>query len=173
MQKILLVCLAIGILAGCGGGGSGGTPNSDTQIAEVTELEGKWVYSSDGHPTGAGCGRDANGELGNRVTYTFTNNKYVIHLESCIGTGVNAGYVFMSGRAGEFLIGGSFTGPDAPGYQLRTLDLLDTHGNRYTSYSLEQNRLILASKSDAVHDGRSPGTRQVGFENPPSAFLKQ
>jgi hypothetical protein len=173
MKKILLVCLGVGVLAGCGGGGSGGQPSSDTQFADVTELEGKWVYSSDGHITGAGCGRDASGELGSRVTYTFTKNKYVIHLESCMGSGAVPQYVFMSGRAGDFVIGGSFTDNGAPGYQLRALDLLDSHGNRYTSYQLQENRLTLASKSDAGHDGRTPVTRQIGFESPPSTFIKQ
>lgn len=155
MKKSIVLLLAV-LIIGCGGGGGGGDTTPTT-----TELEGKWVYSSDGHPTGGACGLDAHGGYGERETITFNYNKYTYKYEACvILSGNTGGYIETDSGTGTFVIGDIVLYDSTyPEYQTTAIDFT-SQTTTYTAYNQTNNNLHIAIPHPPL-DGTTPEKRAI------------
>ena len=168
-----LLLVSVAALSACGGGGGSGDDTG--ALNDATDLEGTWVYATDGNTTGAACTNEPNGEDATRTTYIFTGSKYVVQIAFCepAGLGAERRYVFMSANAGTLAIGPVLSAPLHGGQPVRALDLFSVRGNRYTAFGIAGNVLTLASDTEPGHDGLTAATRTVGFSADKNQFTKQ
>lgn len=137
------------LLAACGGGGGD---------SSTTELQGKWLASTDGNPTGDSCGLTSSGQLGQRLTLTFDMDRYTHKTESCMIVSGNKGtYQATHTVSGTFYIGEVTVQAADPAARMRALDLQSSR-NVYTSYSLASNTLHIAGPYES-HDGSERNKR--------------
>jgi hypothetical protein len=156
-----IACLIVAsLLIGCGGGGGGGGGNT---TPTTTVLEGKWVYSSDGHPTGGACGLDAHGNYGERMTIVFNNNQYTSKYEACVILSGNTGAYFETdSETGTFVIGEIVLYDSTfPEYQMTAIDFR-SQTTIYTSYNLTDNNLHIAIPYPP-DDGTTPDKRAISI----------
>lgn len=171
MKKSFPLLIALLFVVSCGGGGGGGSDNNVNTPA-TTELEGEWVYSSDGHPTGGACGLDSHGGYGERITLTFNNNQYNYKYEGCwIPSGNTGAYIETENINGVFVIGGIYVNSTDPAYRMTAIDFIATTTG-YTSYNLAGVNLKIATASQTA-DGTTPDKRafQVDYSDP--IYIKQ
>lgn len=175
MKKICSITMffVTSLLAACGGGGG---------ESSTTELQGKWLASTDGNPTGDSCGLTSSGQPGQRMTLTFDRDRYSHKTESCMIVSGNKGtYLQSHNVSGTFYIGEVTVQSNDPATRMRALDLQSSR-NVYTSYSLAANTLHIAGPY-LSHDGsdRSKRAHRIAsfyddaskstIDNP--AYLKQ
>lgn len=167
------VIFASSLLAACGGGGG---------ESSTTELQGKWIASTDGNPAGDACGLTSSGKPGERYTITFNVASYAHKSEYCTIISGNKGtYTATHTASGTFHIGEVTVQSEHPAGRLRALDLMSSR-TAFTSYNLVGNTLHIALPS-ASFDGSARDKRAFhisSFYDPVSksmvdnpAYLKQ
>ena len=117
MKKIysMTVFFVSSLLSACGGGGGD---------SSTTELQGKWLASTDGNPTGDSCGLTSSGQLGQRFTLIFDMDRYTHKTESCLIVSGNKGtYQVTHTVSGAFYIGEVTVQATDPAARMRALDL--------------------------------------------------
>jgi hypothetical protein len=158
-KQILTVTL-FSLLAACGGGGGGGGDSAQdaSKQANVNELQGTWVYASDGSLQGGSCGLDSQGGFGKRLTMTISNTTYQSKTEECIILSGNAGfYLETDTGGGYFKIGGIYLRDQDPINNLSAIDFI-SNKTVYTAYRVQGSTLYL-SDSSRLRDGLTQETR--------------
>ena len=183
IPRYLVLSTIFATLSACGGGGTSTSTNAptstdsststdastSTNASNKTELEGTWVYASEGHTTGSTCGGSS---IEVRATLTFEGSTLRTVMEHC----KYASEHIMQNDTGTFVQTSSSTLTVILG------DVYMTHGSdvyktidftrdgvtvtTYSGYSVSGNTLKFAALSPypSTNDGNTPATRLRGTE---------
>jgi hypothetical protein len=161
-MKHLAVLASAALLTACGGGGDSGTA---AMSAQEQALQGTWVYSSDGHPTGGSCGLTIHGAYGERVTVTFSSGRYTFKYEACvIVTGNQGGYLLTNQGSSTYAVGSVTLQGSSADTTMTALDL-GASPTYFTSFNVTGTTMRLAAAS-TTYDGSTAAKRATSYPSP-------